>query len=116
MCTKNPLQGLETSRILLGSIKLSENHLIHLPVSQLVFLHFTKLLDQHLQFDRKQVFSARASAWAVGQIVKAAKECSRFGSDTCSQVYIYGGLNSLPTILKRALAYHVFAVASYWLP
>ena len=47
-------------------------------------------------------FSARGSAGAVGQIMKAAKECSRCGSDTCNQVYIYGGLNSLPTIMKRA--------------
>ena len=33
---------------------------------------------------------------------KAAKEYSRYGSDTYKQVYIYGGLDPSPTILKRA--------------
>ena len=33
---------------------------------------------------------------------KGRERCSRYGSDTCNQVYIYGGLNSLPTIMKRA--------------
>ena len=34
---------------------------------------------------------------------KTAKEYSRYGSDTYKQVYIYGGLDPSPTILKRAL-------------
>ena len=34
---------------------------------------------------------------------KAAKEYSRYGSDTYKQVYIYGGLDPSPTVLKRAL-------------
>ena len=33
---------------------------------------------------------------------KTAKEYSRYGSDTYKQVYIYGGLDQSPTILKRA--------------
>ena len=33
---------------------------------------------------------------------KAAKEYSRYGSDTYKQVYIYGGLDPSPTVLKRA--------------
>ncbi|MAV33616.1 MAG: NADH oxidase [Gammaproteobacteria bacterium] len=33
---------------------------------------------------------------------KTAKEYSRYGSDTYKQVYIYGGLDPSPTILKRA--------------
>jgi NADPH2:quinone reductase len=33
---------------------------------------------------------------------KNAKEYSRYGSDTYKQVYIYGGLDQSPTILKRA--------------
>ena len=33
---------------------------------------------------------------------KTAKEYSRYGSDTFKQVYIYGGLDQSPTILKRA--------------
>jgi len=33
---------------------------------------------------------------------KVAKEYSRYGSDTYKQVYIYGGLDPSPTILKRA--------------
>jgi NADPH2:quinone reductase len=31
-----------------------------------------------------------------------AKEYSRYGSDTYKQVYIYGGLDRQPTLLKRA--------------
>ena len=31
-----------------------------------------------------------------------AKEYSRYGSDTYKQVYIYGGLDPSPTILKRS--------------
>ena len=34
--------------------------------------------------------------------IKTAKEYSRYGSDTYKQVYIYGGLDPSPTILKRA--------------
>ena len=49
-------------------------------------------------------FSARGSARAVGQIVKATNVCIRYGSETCNEVYICGGLNSLPTILKRAFS------------
>jgi NADPH2:quinone reductase len=33
---------------------------------------------------------------------KTAKEYSRYGSDTYKQVYIYGGLDQSPTVLKRA--------------
>ena len=33
---------------------------------------------------------------------KTAKEYSRYGSDTYKQVYIYGGLDQSPTILKRS--------------
>ena len=33
---------------------------------------------------------------------KMAKEYSRYGSDTYKQVYIYGGLDQSPTILKRS--------------
>jgi NADPH2:quinone reductase len=33
---------------------------------------------------------------------KTAKEYSRYGSDTYKQVYIYGGLDPSPTVLKRA--------------
>jgi NADPH2:quinone reductase len=33
---------------------------------------------------------------------KSAKEYSRYGSDTYKQVYIYGGLDQSPTVLKRA--------------
>ena len=33
---------------------------------------------------------------------KTAKEYSRYGSDTFKQVYIYGGLDQSPTILKRS--------------
>ena len=33
---------------------------------------------------------------------KTSKEYSRYGSDTYKQVYIYGGLDQSPTILKRA--------------
>lgn len=33
---------------------------------------------------------------------RAAKEYSRYGSDTYKQVYIYGGLDPSPTVLKRA--------------
>ena len=33
---------------------------------------------------------------------KKAKEYSRYGSDTYKQVYIYGGLDPSPTILKRS--------------
>ena len=33
---------------------------------------------------------------------KTAQEYSRYGSDTYKQVYIYGGLDQSPTILKRA--------------
>ena len=33
---------------------------------------------------------------------KNAKEYSRYGSDTYKQVYIYGGLDQSPTVLKRA--------------
>ena len=33
---------------------------------------------------------------------KTTKEYSRYGSDTYKQVYIYGGLDQSPTILKRA--------------
>jgi NADPH2:quinone reductase len=33
---------------------------------------------------------------------KTAKEYSRYGSDTYKQVYIYGGLDRQPTLLKRA--------------
>ena len=33
---------------------------------------------------------------------KTAEEYSRYGSDTYKQVYIYGGLDQSPTILKRA--------------
>ena len=33
---------------------------------------------------------------------KAAKEYSRYGSDTYKQVYIYGGLDPSPTVLKRS--------------
>ena len=33
---------------------------------------------------------------------KTAKDYSRYGSDTYKQVYIYGGLDQSPTILKRA--------------
>ena len=33
---------------------------------------------------------------------KMAKEYSRYGSDTYKQVYIYGGLDKSPTILKRS--------------
>ena len=33
---------------------------------------------------------------------KKAKEYSRYGSDTYKQVYIYGGLDQSPTILKRS--------------
>jgi NADPH2:quinone reductase len=33
---------------------------------------------------------------------KTAAEYSRYGSDTYKQVYIYGGLDPSPTILKRA--------------
>jgi NADPH2:quinone reductase len=33
---------------------------------------------------------------------KSAKEYSRYGSDTYKQVYIYGGLDQSPTILKRS--------------
>ena len=33
---------------------------------------------------------------------KTTKEYSRYGSDTFKQVYIYGGLDQSPTILKRA--------------
>ena len=35
---------------------------------------------------------------------KTAKEYSRYGSDTYKQVYIYGGLDQSPTVLKRAYA------------
>ena len=35
---------------------------------------------------------------------KKAKEYSRYGSDTYKQVYIYGGLDPSPTILKRSYA------------
>ena len=33
---------------------------------------------------------------------KTAKEYSRYCSDTYKQVYIYGGLDQSPTILKRS--------------
>ena len=33
---------------------------------------------------------------------KTAKEYSRYGSDTYKQVYIYGGLDQSPTVLKRS--------------
>ena len=33
---------------------------------------------------------------------KTSKEYSRYGSDTYKQVYIYGGLDQSPTILKRS--------------
>ena len=34
--------------------------------------------------------------------IQASKEYSRYGSNTYKQVYIYGGLDQSPTILKRA--------------
>jgi NADPH2:quinone reductase len=41
---------------------------------------------------------------ATGEVAanSTAKEYSRYGSDTYKQVYIYGGLDRQPTLLKRA--------------